>query len=228
MNISSAFLSAVLAVTGLTVSAGLANATVTEFTSQAAFDAAVPHVGTFGFNAGGATAAIPNPSTFNRLTFTSNVTAADNEIGGVPLLFLVPVSDNSNYGRDFMEYGNENVGISAEISSAGTRAIGFTYGNWLTGIFGGGSATVTLSTGDSFTITPTATATFIGFTSTTPITSVTIDYPGGVGVAGYGLDITSVSTVPEPSTWAMMLVGFAGLGLAGVRRSKKNSAVRAA
>jgi hypothetical protein len=29
--------------------------------------------------------------------------------------------------------------------------------------------------------------------------------------------LTGVSTVPEPSTWAMMLVGFAGLGFAGWR-----------
>ena len=36
-------------------------------------------------------------------------------------------------------------------------------------------------------------------------------------------------TVPEPSTWAMMLVGFAGLGLAALQRSRKtNSAPRAA
>ena len=34
-----------------------------------------------------------------------------------------------------------------------------------------------------------------------------------------GLDVrfTNVSAVPEPSTWAMMLAGFAGLGLAGYR-----------
>jgi hypothetical protein len=30
------------------------------------------------------------------------------------------------------------------------------------------------------------------------------------------LDIAS-STVPEPSTWAMMLMGLAGLGLVGLR-----------
>ena len=28
--------------------------------------------------------------------------------------------------------------------------------------------------------------------------------------------------VPEPSTWAMMLIGFAGLGYAGCRRAKRN------
>jgi hypothetical protein len=28
-------------------------------------------------------------------------------------------------------------------------------------------------------------------------------------------------TVPEPSTWAMMMLGFAGLGFAGYRKSRK-------
>jgi PEP-CTERM motif len=28
-------------------------------------------------------------------------------------------------------------------------------------------------------------------------------------------------TAPEPSTWAMMMLGFAGLGFAGYRKSHK-------
>jgi hypothetical protein len=35
------------------------------------------------------------------------------------------------------------------------------------------------------------------------------------------------STVPEPSTWAMMLVGFAGLGFVGYRRATRISALAA-
>ena len=31
----------------------------------------------------------------------------------------------------------------------------------------------------------------------------------------------SGAAVPEPSTWAMMLLGFAGLGFAGYRRARK-------
>ena len=32
---------------------------------------------------------------------------------------------------------------------------------------------------------------------------------------------SSIYSVPEPSTWAMMLIGFAGLGYAGWRRRSK-------
>ena len=33
--------------------------------------------------------------------------------------------------------------------------------------------------------------------------------------------VSSVNTnVPEPSTWAMMLLGFAGLGFAGYRKAR--------
>ncbi len=31
----------------------------------------------------------------------------------------------------------------------------------------------------------------------------------------------SLNAVPEPETWAMMLAGFAGLGLIGFRRARK-------
>jgi PEP-CTERM motif len=30
------------------------------------------------------------------------------------------------------------------------------------------------------------------------------------------------AAIPEPSTWAMMLLGFAGLGYAGFRRTRKS------
>jgi hypothetical protein len=38
---------------------------------------------------------------------------------------------------------------------------------------------------------------------------------------------TLTLSVPEPSTWAMMLIGFAGLGFAGYRASRRATAVRA-
>jgi hypothetical protein len=42
----------------------------------------------------------------------------------------------------------------------------------------------------------------------------------GGGTAGYGGDLTTapVAGVPEPATWAMMLLGFAGIGFMAYRR----------
>lgn len=46
-------------------------------------------------------------------------------------------------------------------------------------------------------------------------------------IPGSSLDITTTLnvSVPEPATWAMMLTGFAGLGFAAYRSSRKNAAL---
>ena len=49
--------------------------------------------------------------------------------------------------------------------------------------------------------------------------------PGGLGFGNYLA--LSPPVVPEPSTWAMMLLGFAGLGFAGYRASRKSAKVAA-
>ena len=41
-------------------------------------------------------------------------------------------------------------------------------------------------------------------------------------------DFTSLSAVPEPSTWAMMMLGFAGLGLAGYGQGRRARAAAVA
>ena len=41
------------------------------------------------------------------------------------------------------------------------------------------------------------------------------------GSGGFGFDFALGGAVPEPSTWAMMLIGFAGLGYAGYRRARE-------
>lgn len=52
-------------------------------------------------------------------------------------------------------------------------------------------------------------------------------YTGFVDVnTGYAATIT-ITSVPEASTWALMLLGFAGLGLAGYRASRKSAALAA-
>jgi hypothetical protein len=50
------------------------------------------------------------------------------------------------------------------------------------------------------------------------ITSLTSD---GLGDYHFSGTISVIYSVPEPSTWAMLLVGFAGLGIMAYRRKSK-------
>jgi hypothetical protein len=67
-------------------------------------------------------------------------------------------------------------------------------------------------------------------------------YSSGIGFASPGLEfgavianhdtlLDSVSNIalstPEPSTWAMMVLGFAGLGFAGYRKARKTATIAA-
>ena len=53
------------------------------------------------------------------------------------------------------------------------------------------------------------------------------DFAGSAGSADSSIlgNAFSVTAVPEPSTWAMMLIGFVGLGYAAFRRRSKGLAV---
>ena len=80
--------------------------------------------------------------------------------------------------------------------------------------------TISHSTGDTSNLdwlTYTNTFTATGTTTRLTFTNLT----GGVN-EGIFLDAVSVAAVPEPATWAMMLLGFAGIGMA-LRRTRKPS-----
>jgi hypothetical protein len=61
-------------------------------------------------------------------------------------------------------------------------------------------------------------AIFIGWKG--PLTTIQFE----TTAPGQGIDFAigpvSIASVPEPSTWAMMLLGFVGLGYAGYRRAR--------
>jgi len=44
------------------------------------------------------------------------------------------------------------------------------------------------------------------------------------GPGGFGFDFAFGGAIPEPTTWAMMLAGFAGLGFAGYRSTRRSAA----
>jgi hypothetical protein len=45
---------------------------------------------------------------------------------------------------------------------------------------------------------------------------------------GFNLSLISVSAVPEPSTWAMMILGFVGLGFMAYRWKQNGAALSVA
>jgi choice-of-anchor C domain-containing protein len=66
------------------------------------------------------------------------------------------------------------------------------------------------------------------FTASGPTSTLTFASTTGTAF-GAALDNVSVTAVPEPSTWAMMILGFLGLGFLGYRKSlKSGSAFRMA
>jgi len=81
---------------------------------------------------------------------------------------------------------------------------------------------------DTFTVAntlPNFQTQFLGF-STDPFNAITLTVPtGGSWVVS---DFTTAqalnSAVPEPSTWAMMILGFAGVGFMAYRRRNQSSA----
>ena len=59
------------------------------------------------------------------------------------------------------------------------------------------------------------------------ITDPTNTYETTYGNAYVTFSTLSISEVPEASTWAMMLIGFAGLGFAGYRAPRTSAALAA-
>jgi hypothetical protein len=58
--------------------------------------------------------------------------------------------------------------------------------------------------------------------------TITVDWAGTLTPGTETAVFTFSNGVPEPSTWAMVLLGFAGLGFAGYRQAKKKGASFAA
>ncbi len=60
------------------------------------------------------------------------------------------------------------------------------------------------------------------------LTAVDLSSPTGIKEAKH-FDVSGVGVaIPEPSTWAMMLLCFAGLGYAAWRNARKNGVAKAA
>jgi hypothetical protein len=108
---------------------------------------------------------------------------------------------------------------SITLNLAGGGSVTYT-GAQLAVISGEESSVLTPIPGGTPTIDGTMTNGFWTFTdASADIIGITVY--NGTAISSNSFEIAQIATsVPEPSTWAMMLVGFAGLGFAGYRRTR--------
>ena len=201
--------------------AGTARADVTIYTSLSDFLAAVSTTGTdtfTGFSISGTTAS-PVNRTAGSFSYTATVLPTATGATGTHTFFGGGTTANpfiaTNIAGDTMSFSNFSAGVTA--------AGGNFFASNASGLFtalGGVIVTATDASGVvKQTIVPTnaSAGSFLGFVSTTGVTSFTV----ASNIAGAGSSIwpsmdnlvLATSPVPEPSTYAMLMVG---LGLAGV------------
>ena len=203
-----------LALAALLATAGAAQAAITVFTSQAAFNlaSASPGVDTFtGFSIVGST---PSPLTRSAGPYGYTVDAgpAGSFFGGGSTAnpFL-----STNTATDTVSFG----GFTGGVFGFG----GNFFGSNVSGLFATGDITVT-ATDTSGTVTRTiisATETgFLGFVSDSGLLSATlVSVQPTTGFLWPNVDnLVLASVVPEPGTYAMMLAGLGVLGFMARRR----------
>ena len=203
-----------------------ANATVTVYTSLAAFTAATSAQGT---------------DTFNNLTPGAQLAASLNRTAGA---YSYTVSDSATVlygagsaGDPWLSNDTNAAQIIFNNFSSGVSAIGANFfGSDFSGAFVaaplGLTVTVTDASGtvSQSLISPT-TSTFLGFVSTGGLSQLTVQ--ATVPSSSYWATVNNLvlaqraatGAVPETATWAMMLVGFGMMG-AAIRYRRRGTTVR--
>jgi len=212
-----------------TLCGGTAQAAITIYTSQTSYLAAVSNTGV---------------DTFNNLTPGAQLAASLNRTAGS---YAYTVTDVATAGGTAALYGagtatdawlsnNQNAStITFNGFGSGVRGAGANFfGTDINGTFtaGAGNGLTLTATDASGTVTTTTvnptTTTFIGFVSTTGLTGMSVRATTGgaaywATVNNLTLGGTAATAVPEPASWAMMIVG---VGLVGGSLRRRKSAIR--
>jgi hypothetical protein len=228
MRISSAIFGAAFVAAGFAVADQSANAALVVYS---AFD-------------DGQASPIGSNSAAEQALFLAAVGPVNEITFETPVPSDVTISGGSiiNYTSGFQLYGgNTTPGGSYYLSlSGGSATFGFTtpvsvFGAYFSGLQVTGDS-INFSDGTSQSISIPVDfynggMAFVGFTDIgASITSVTINAQGPSYGDIIGVDdvfYNGTSAIPEASTWAMMVAGFAGLGFTGYRKAKSGRAAAA-
>ena len=202
-----------LALTALTTVAVAAPASAaTIFTDRASFNAAVPTSTTETFaNTGGS---------------GSTVTTAGFTVTGVSPGYRTGYYDRPAIGT----YPGANAVVfnfNNAITSFGTDILGF-------GTYLPATLVATLSNGETFNLLSATSrelpSTFRGFTASSAFTSVSFTETGNQNASLDYVEFDNVTSatgaVPEPATWALMILGMGAVGFAMRRRNKVTATLR--
>jgi hypothetical protein len=146
---------------------------------------------------------------------------------------FIPSADISSFSSPSGAFGTEAAFLAASMSNAGDSYASYFQ---IVGSYSGSTVTGTISHDDGASVydylgnavyfSPAETSDIVGaFTLPGGAHSFTVDYVEGNGSPSV-LDL-SVSSVPEPATWAVMLVGFFGMGTMMRRSRAKRSFIAA-
>jgi hypothetical protein len=155
---------------------------------------------------------------------TSNLTGWSGTPGSV-----TSIPDYVHSGIYGLAFGA--VGFNAPISQTLTTVAGVTYEiDFWYNINAGTPNAVTMSFDGvqlfNGTNLPIGDWTHVSFTATATSSSTVLLFGLRQDPAFSGLDdisVNAVAAVPEPATWAMMILGFAGVGFMAYRRSRKDN-----
>lgn len=212
--LSKSFLIKPLAAAALLAVAGASQATITVFTSQSAFLAAISNVGV---------------DTFDNMPLSSVASPTFRNAG--PYNYTAAVSTTSFFQAGttsdvWLSTTTATDTITFNAFTGGVAGIGANFfGSDINGAFSAGSLTIT-ATDASGTVTETlvsaAPTSFLGFVSNGALTSVTITSVQPVSSFLWptvnNLTMGVAAVVPEPQTYAMLLAGLGFVGFMARRR----------
>jgi hypothetical protein len=214
--------------------AGEAGAATTTVSSSAAFATA-----TSGSVAGDFTS-VPLPNCVGSSCFGSaNPLSGYASLQGV--VFATPNMNGAVNVNSAFFYGASDLpvpylvnsvytGPAADIISITLPSAATAFGLDFSTLFASTTATFSLSNGFSTSVSPTVTTgvggttEFLGFLSSTPFNTITFSVPSQQSIVI--ADFVTAAVVPEPAAWAMLLVGFGGLG-ALLRHTRRRPALHA-